>query len=138
MGRYVNGLLISIGVAAASILGYDATTQDDILAQDAVAFLCILAAVAPVIAVIRMHTRITKAALVETREEAQAVVTAALEEYIRRIEDSIERHGEKTCKHIYERMLEAFAGGQARAVMDRDAMGADFTDTGPFPATRKY
>ncbi|MGI5155758.1 hypothetical protein [Microbispora sp. CA-102843] len=127
MGRYanMNMILFATGVIAGAILGVDAFTTYDPIAEDGTAFLCVLMAAPPVIAAIRVHTQRTQAAL-----------ATSFEAYASRMEHAVKEHADRTCKHTAERVLEALARAQVTAQLDRAEMRSTWTDTGPFPAVR--
>jgi hypothetical protein len=124
MGRYVNRILTITGLAAIAALAIDAFTSVEILPDDGIALMCVIAAVPLVVAAIRVHTESTKAAL--------AVEFA---DYAVRMESAVERHGDRVCKNTVERVLQALAKGQMTARLDRADAGS-FTDTGPFRIPR--
>jgi len=147
MGRYVNWFLIAVGVAAGALLTIEGVLAANILNPELSELLCVVTAVPPVIAVIRMenarriestsHLGDTIAgeirAVGDRLQAAMAETSKAhAEEMIRAVGD----HADRTCKNIHERTLAVLAEANMKAARDVEQMHAVFSDTGPFPAVR--
>ncbi|MEU8199422.1 hypothetical protein AB0C10_37125 [Microbispora amethystogenes] len=155
MGRYVNWFLIMVGLTAAAVLTAEGTLGRDFINTELSELLCVITAVPPVIAAIRVENarRIqstNRVVIDETRrlgdtiageirglgDRLQAAIAETSQAHAEEMIRAVAKHADRTCKNTAERIVEAFARGGTRAVMDRESMNAAFTDTGPFQAIR--
>ncbi|MCT9932398.1 hypothetical protein N5079_19545 [Planotetraspora sp. A-T 1434] len=128
MGRFTNGILITIGLAAVAALAIEGFADYDFLSAEATALMCVTAAVPLVIATIRAETR-------RHSEQMQAALTAGLTALGEQMERAAAHHAAQAQEQTVERVVEALARGQATAVMDK-AQSRFWSDTGPFPIVR--
>lgn len=156
MGRYVNWLLIAVGVAAAAMLTIEGVLNHDILNTELSSLMCVITAVPPVIAAIRMETgrRIeatTRVIVGETTrlgdmitseirnlgDRLQTVMTETAQAHAEQMKTAVVEHGDRLGKHQLEVVLGTLKGAETSAMMEAadrraDALRWTGTETGPF------